>query len=155
MNKAIVLTIGSAILLVSLLQLNSLLNGLGIDLLVSVPLENGTWKVHENVANYAQGTSLVSRDGGNVGLFAHDKMLGFHKIKDLRLGDTVVLSADNYFAVYQVTYSSKIEPTAVNVFLPSEKAELTMITCDGVFSSKRYMVKAQLIDFGEIYEEAE
>src|SRR5690606_15434142 len=48
---------------------------------VSSPLKNGTWEVFDGVANFAEGTSLVSSQSGNVGLFAHDRSNGFTRIK--------------------------------------------------------------------------
>ena len=46
-----------------------------------VPLKDGTWEVHEGMANHAKETGLISKTGGNVGIYAHDKKNGFANIK--------------------------------------------------------------------------
>jgi LPXTG-site transpeptidase (sortase) family protein len=118
-----------------------------IDLpIVSVPLENGTWQVNAGVANYAEGTSLVSSNDGNVGIFAHDRKDAFSNIKTLLTGSDIIVVGKNKRAKYKVHSASVIAPTAVNVFFPTEEPTLTLITCDGVFSEKRYMVKAKLVE---------
>jgi len=123
----------------------------GIDLpVVSVPLVNGTWVVNPQVANYAEGTSLVNSSHGNVGIFAHDRLDGFNKIKQLLTGHDIMIFGNNSRAIYQVTSASVIAPTAVDVFYPTKEPTLTLITCDGILSEKRYMIKAKLIKIEKI-----
>lgn len=115
---------------------------------VSVPLKNGTWVVNDGVANYAEGTSLVSEDGGNVGIFGHDQTDAFRDIKKLLTGSDaydIILIGNNYRATYKITSASVIAPTAINVFYPTKKSVVTLITCEGVFSDKRYMVRGELV----------
>jgi LPXTG-site transpeptidase (sortase) family protein len=124
-----------------------------IDLpVVSVPLKNGTWEVYPKTANFAQGTSIVSEKGGNVGIFGHDRADAFANIKQLQSKDSyvIILSSKSYRAIYEVDKTSIVEPTAVNVFDQTKEPTLTLITCEGVFSEKRFMVKAKLIKIEEI-----
>jgi LPXTG-site transpeptidase (sortase) family protein len=122
------------------------INDVDIDLLVfSQPLKNGTWEVLPHVANFAEGTSLVNPKEGNVGIFAHDRLDGFTRIKQLSEGAEIVVYGPTQKAVYKVTSSKIIEPTDVDAFSPSKEPTLTLITCDGLFSEKRYMVKASLV----------
>jgi len=120
-----------------------------IDLdVVSVPLKNGTWEVNDGVGNYAEGTSLVNKDTGNVGIFGHDRVNAFHSIKSLLTGSDahgIILIGNNYRAIYKITSASVISPTAINVFYPTKEPTLTLITCEGLFSDKRYMIKATLV----------
>lgn len=117
-----------------------------IDLLVfSQPIKNGTWEVLPDVANYAEGTSLVNPKDGNVGIFAHDRLVGFTKIKQLAKGAEIIVYGNGQKATYKLTESRIVEPTDVNVFNPTVKPTLTLITCDGLFSEKRYMVQAELV----------
>ncbi|MCL5409809.1 MAG: sortase [Patescibacteria group bacterium] len=113
---------------------------------VAQPLNNGTWAVEDGVANYAQGTGVIGSEYGNVGIFAHDRVNGFHTIKDLAMGDQIILYGDNFQAIYQVEAKSVITPQNVDVFAPTTSDELTLVTCDGLFSEKRYMVKAKLAE---------
>lgn len=123
-----------------------IIKSVNIDLpVVSVPLTNGTWQVNAGVANYAEGTSLVNKNEGNVGIFAHDREDGFSRIKKVLTASDIIVLGKNTRAIYQVQSASVIAPTAVNVFYPTTGPVLTLITCDGVFSEKRYMVQARLI----------
>lgn len=116
--------------------------------IVSVPLKNGTWAVNDGVANYAEGTSLINDKDGNVGIYGHDKVNAFRDIKKLLTGSNdydIVLYGNNYRATYKITSASVIAPTAINVFYPSKEPTITLITCEGLFSDKRFMVKAKLV----------
>lgn len=128
-----------------------IIKSVDIDLpVVSVPLTNGSWQVNAGVANFAEGTSLVNKKEGNVGVFAHDREDGFSKIKKVLTASDIIVLGKNTRAIYQVHSASVIAPTAVNVFYPTKEPVLTLITCDGVFSEKRYMVQARLIKIESI-----
>lgn len=113
---------------------------------VSVPLENGTWKVNEGVANYAEGTSFVSDKEGNVGIYAHDKANGFTRIKELQVGDTIeIRTSDNYIALYTIRSKYDTIPSNVEEFNVTDEPTLTLVTCTGTLSEKRHIVKAKLV----------
>lgn len=121
-----------------------------IDLgVVSVPLENGTWKVNTGVANYAEGTSMVTTLGGNVGIFAHNRKNGFLGIQDIAEGSSIEVYGGNYQATYRVEKTAIANPDQVDVFYPSEDSTLTLVTCDGTFSEKRYILSAKLVSIKE------
>lgn len=113
--------------------------------IVLVPLQNGTWYVNSEVANFAEGTSLVKEDGGNVGIFAHDREIGFGNIKNLSEGDEIILTGKGFSAKYKVTTTSVTAPTEVSVFQQTDSSTLTLVTCEGFFSEKRFIVKADLV----------
>ncbi|MFC1727363.1 sortase [Patescibacteria group bacterium] len=122
-----------------------IIESVGINLpVISVPLENGTWRVTDRVANYAQGTSLINGRQGNVGLFGHDKPLAFSKIKDVKVGEKIVILAGNYLVRYVVEEGLIVEPSQVNVFYPTDSPTLTLATCDGRFSERRFVTSAKL-----------
>lgn len=118
----------------------------GINLpIISVPLKNGTWQVHEGMANYAEGTSYISEKEGNVGIFAHDRANGFTRIKELAIGDTISITTTNgYIALYTITSKYDTMPSDVEVFYPTVKPTLTLVTCNGTFSDQRFIIKAEL-----------
>lgn len=122
-----------------------------IDLsIVDVPLKDGTWEVHEGMANHAKETGLVTKNAGNVGIYAHDKQNGFSNIKKLVKGDIVtVYTASGQKATYVVSSISVAESTSVNTFYPTSAPTLTLVTCDGAFSEQRYIVKASLISLSK------
>lgn len=112
--------------------------------IVSAPLTNGTWPVTDYVANFAQGTSLPNGISGNTGLFGHDRPQAFAAIKHLGSTDKITLLTDNYQLNYSINKFSQISPDEIDVFYPTEEPTLTLITCEGTFSEKRYLVRASL-----------
>ncbi len=120
------------------------IESVGIDLpIIAVSLEEGTWQVNDNVANYAQGTALINMDNGNIGIYGHDRENVFSQIKKLAVGDKIILFSDNFKATYIITDSFVSEKEDVDVFFETEEPVLTLVTCDGVLSEKRYIVKAK------------
>lgn len=113
--------------------------------IVSVPLHNGTWEVKDDVANYAEGTSLVNSKGGNVGIYGHAKVNAFLPIKNIKVGESIELYGAGYKATYKVVKTDIISPNAVEVFYPTQKPSVTLITCDGAHDTYRYMVRAELV----------
>lgn len=122
-----------------------IISSVDIDLkVVSVPLKNGTWDVLPQVANFAEGTSPVNNKEGNTGIFAHARLDAFKKIKNLKDGDEIVLTDGIYIARYIVNKTGTVEPTDISVFYPTKDPVITLITCDGFFDEKRFMVRARL-----------
>lgn len=116
-----------------------------VDMLVfSQQLKNGTWEVLPHVANYAEGTSAVNPNDGNVGIFAYDKLDGFTKIEQLSEGSEIIVYGLNEKAVYKVTSVKVADATDVSVYKETKEPTLTLVTCDEAFSEKRYIVKADL-----------
>lgn len=133
----------------------------GINLpVVSVPLKNGTWQVNAGVANFAEGTSLINTKTGNVGIFAHDRKIGFTNIKNLTEGDTIYVygtykkDAGDKGTLLRASYSveswATTAPKDVNVFYPTDDPKLTLLTCDGTFSQARYVLTAKLVAIEEM-----
>jgi len=117
-----------------------------IDLpIVSVPLQNGTWAVHTGVANYAEGTSTVNINSGNVGIFAHNRKNGFLGIQKVVEGSSIEVYGKGYVATYRVEKTNVTPPTAVDVFYPTDEPTLTLVTCEGTFSQQRYILQAKLV----------
>lgn len=118
----------------------------GINLpVVPVTMQNGTWKVNDGVANYATETSKISGKTGNVGIFAHDLKNGFTDIKNLKEGETIKIFTTGQIATYKVYSTETTDPSSVNTFYPTQTPTLTLVTCDGIFSQQRFIVKAQLV----------
>jgi LPXTG-site transpeptidase (sortase) family protein len=93
---------------------------------------------------------MVSNSEGNVGIFAHDKRTAFANIKILKQGDLVEVYGDSYKAVYKVEGSTVKNPTDLDVFYPTKDPILTLLTCDGTFSQKRYILRAKLVSMEEL-----
>lgn len=121
-----------------------------IDLpVVTVPMTNGTWEVYPGVANYAAETSKVNLTSGNVGIYGHNRKNAFANIKNLVEGSAVEIYGGNYIATYRVTKTQITQPNAVDVFYPTDEPILTLLTCEGVYSDKRYVLQAKLVSVKE------
>ena len=59
---------------------------------------------------------------GRAGIFA-----GMSK---LNVGDPVILSLDNQEQRYNITTVKKVQPDDLSVLYPTDKDQLTLITCD-------------------------
>ncbi len=117
-----------------------------IDLpIFSVPLKDGTWEVLPHVANFAEGTSLVNAQEGNVGLFANDRLDGFTRIQQLDNDAAIIVYGNGQKATYKVTSSRDALATDTNVFAPTKTPILTLVTSDEIFSNKQHIVKAELV----------
>lgn len=115
--------------------------------IISVPLYNGSWEVFDGVANYAEQTSLIDVDGGNIGIYGHDRANAFTNVKNLKVGDLITIQTkENIDAIYEVVDSYQTDPSSVTEFYPTETPTVTIITCDGPISELRYVVKAKLIE---------
>jgi len=110
----------------------------------SQPLKNGTWEVSQFGANYAEGTSTIKLAGGNVGLFGHNSQQIFGNIKNLSEGDEISIFSGKYKASYVVTQSFTSSPSDVDVFFETIDPVLTLVTCEGDFFEKRYIIRAKL-----------
>lgn len=127
------------------------IDSVGINLPIeSKPLVNGTWEVSDNIANFAQGTSLINGIDGNVGIYGHDRDNVLGKIKDLKKDDEVVIYSGSYKVTYKVEDSFVSDPNNVDVFYHTDEPFLTLATCDGIFSRQRYIVRAKFNGIQEI-----
>jgi sortase A len=84
---------------------------------------------------------------GNVVLSAHNDIYGqlFRDLDQLEPGDEIILSTATQDFVYRVTETRIVEPTAVEVMLPTARPTVTLISC------YPYMVDNQrIVVFGEL-----
>jgi len=113
---------------------------------IAVPLINGTWEVYDYTANFAQGTALPNGKKGNTGIYGHDRPQAFAALKKLSGGESVVVETKNYLFYYQISEIKKqLRPEEVDIFYPTNKPVLTLLTCNGTFSQHRYALRANLI----------
>jgi LPXTG-site transpeptidase (sortase) family protein len=127
------------------MPLRIIIPSVNIDLpIVYAKLENGTWSVVDGVANFAEGTALPNGETGNTGIFGHDRPKAFNRIKSLKAGEQIIIETENYRYSYTVITGYQVEDDAVRVFYPTEKASVTLLTCNGLFSEFRYVINAEL-----------
>jgi LPXTG-site transpeptidase (sortase) family protein len=95
------------------------------------------------VTHYANSSPLGS---GNAVLYGHDDIEGsvFARLKDLKVGDEVdVMIAGGSPVAYRVSGRTIVEPSAVQILLPTNDVRLTLFTCwPNWVDNKRVVVTA-------------
>ncbi len=122
--------------------------------IVSQTMQNGTWKVDEGVANFAEETTPFNGEIGNSVLFGHNKPDAFRPIAQVKKGDLVYIQTSTYQFTYEITEISTTNSKNVDVMKPGEGHELTLITCNGFFDEKRLIIKATLKEIMQLNAKA-
>lgn len=110
---------------------------------LKAPIAEGTTeKVMNEYVGHFESTSKLN---GNIGLAAHNRgypVNYFAKLKNLVKGDIIIYRVGSYEKTYKVTLSTIIEDTNWDYLQPSQKNEMTLITCVENEPSKRRCIKA-------------
>ena len=114
---------------------------LGLDLPVAAGVVKGNqWTLFEDKASWL---STSEEPGlGNVIIYAHNRPNLFGDLKDLVVGDEIVLAHQGKPHLYKVSKVRKVTPEDVDAVL-SDDDQLTLYTCDGAFDQKRLVVIAE------------
>ncbi len=85
---------------------------------------------------------------GNTGLAAHRDGF-FRPLKDVSVGDEIILSTRHDERTYTVTDTEIVKPTAVEVLAPSDDDKLTLVTCHPFYfvgsAPNRFIVHAERV----------
>jgi LPXTG-site transpeptidase (sortase) family protein len=85
---------------------------------------------------------------GNIGIAGH-RDTTFRALRDVRVGDPLLLTTADRTYEYRVSRSWIVEPTDVDVLDPTERPALTLVTCYPFSftgsAPKRYIVRADLV----------
>jgi sortase A len=109
---------------------------MGLDTVVEyVPFNGSTWLIsglHQEIA--WMGDTSWPGLGGNTGLAGHvDLVTGakgpFWNLKDLKTGDQITLYTEKNIYTYQVREQTVVEDYDLSVIQPTDKPQLTLITC--------------------------
>lgn len=100
-------------------------------------LEGGTWDVSNLGTNvgHLQGTTWMGEIPGNIVLSGHVEMADgrqgvFSDLKDLQVGDPIIIQQGDEERRYTVVEISNVEPTDLTPVRPTVDERLTLITCD-------------------------
>jgi sortase A len=95
---------------------------------------------------HISGTALPGQDG-NIAIAGHRDSF-FRALKDIAVGDTIELEAEDRTYDYGVTQMLVVDPTEVAVLQPRAVPSLTLVTCYPFYfigsAPKRYIVQAAL-----------
>ena len=109
--------------------------------------------VYENVSdlNLDRGAGLIEgtaslNEVGNVGIAGHRDGY-FRVLKDVKIGDRLMLQTPQGLRHYQVTETLIVDPGDVEVLDPTEERVVTLVTCYPFYfvgsAPRRFIVKAQ------------
>lgn len=106
-------------------------------------IKNGTWELEEDYAMYAQGSSTLSSEFGNVIIYAHAKKELFMNLKDTIIGSNVIVYSSDKLYEYEIIEKELILPSEVNEIKKIGPHHLTLFTCDGPDDEYRLVVRAK------------
>jgi sortase A len=115
---------------------------------LEVPVYDGTDELALNRgAGRVEGTPPLG-SGGNVGIAAHRDGF-FRQLKDIAVGDAVLVDLLNATLRYEVTEIRVVEPEDTWVLAPTQESVLTLITCYPFYfvgaAPKRFVASALLV----------
>lgn len=117
---------------------------------LEVPVYEGTSDLILNRgAGRIAGTAGVDSDSGNIGIAAHRDGF-FRPLKDVQVGDTMLLETVAATRQYRVRHLQIVDPSDVSVLAPTATSEVTLVTCYPFYfvgsAPQRFIVHAQEIE---------
>ena len=111
-----------------------------------VPVFEGTRELNLNRgAGRIEGTARIG-EAGNVGIAAHRDGF-FRALKDVRVGDTLLLERVTATRTYRVVSMTIVDPSEVSVLAPTTTESVTLVTCYPFYyvgsAPRRFIVRAQ------------
>lgn len=106
---------------------------------------NGEWILSDTQILYLS-TSGKLGEGFNTVLYGHKRSGLFGDLKNITKGDEIVVSdSQGREYTYQVYQMEEIEPAQTEKLVSTQKDDLTLFTCDGVFDDSRLLVRAKFV----------
>ena len=119
---------------------------IGIDLPIDLgEIRDDVWQI-----SYANPTFLNTSArpgaGGNVVIYGHNKKIIFGNLPYLSIGQKILLTtSDAKIYTYEVYQKDFVNPNRIDLVSPTNKEELTIYTCWGLFDNQRAVIKAKPI----------
>lgn len=115
--------------------------------LTATVLEGSDDRTLRRAAGHIEYTPLPG-SRGNIGIAGH-RDTTFRALRDVKVGDPLMLTTADRTYEYRVSRTWIVEPTDVDVLDPTERAALTLVTCYPFSfigsAPKRYIVRADLV----------
>jgi len=113
-----------------------------------VPVFEGTRELNLNRgAGRIEGTARIG-EAGNVGIAAHRDGF-FRALKDVRVGDMLLLERVTATRTYRVVSMTIVDPSEVSVLAPTTTESVTLVTCYPFYyvgsAPRRFIVRAQRV----------
>ena len=119
--------------------------------ILDAPLVRGEWQVPKFAAGHLKGTALPGQ-GSNIVLSGHLQSLSsgnvFGRLNELEPGDEVTVRTTRSDVRYIVEGKMFVPPTDLSVVQPTNREELTLLTCWGTWDPIRQDYSLRLIVWG-------
>jgi len=122
---------------------------------INLPIKNGVydsttgkWTLSDDAVYFAQITALPNNQRGNTFLYGHNDRNVFGSLSGLIGGDLAIIrTANNHIFTYVYSSDETIPPDLTSVLYANpDTPQLTMMTCEGVFSQARRLMYFNLLD---------
>ena len=115
---------------------------------LSVPIYEGTSdETLQRGAGRIEGTAPLGEEG-NIGIAAHRDSF-FRALKDLAVGDILVLERVDGVDRYRIAGTTIVNPSDVSVLKPTDSSTITLVTCYPFYfvgsAPQRFIVKAERV----------
>ena len=117
---------------------------IGIDLPVDVgEIRDGVWQISYGSPTFLN-TSARPGTGGNVVIYGHNKKVIFGNLPYLSIGQKIILKTQSgKLYTYEAYQKDFVKSDRIDLVSPTNKEELTIYTCWGLFDNQRAVIKAK------------
>jgi sortase A len=108
-------------------------------------IKDGVWLISETNATFLNTSSTPGNEGNTV-IYGHNKKVIFGSLPYLSIGQKIIIkTTDGKIYTYEVYEKDFVGSDRVDLVSPTNKEELTVYTCWGIFDTQRAVIKAKLI----------
>jgi sortase A len=109
-------------------------------------ISKGVWQVSESGASHL-ATSATPAQSGNIIIYAHNTRDRFGRLSELEKGDLISVTTNTgTIHTYKVSNKQVVDPTYIQILMPTKKEILTLYTCYGFADLKRIVIQAAPVD---------
>jgi len=126
------------------------IESVGINLNIEVgeyDYDKQTWTLTNGFAYWANLSDPILTSNSNTVIYAHNQVNEFYKTKYLEVGDIIKIKTDLGKEVsFRYVSDTVVSPSRGDLIMAeSSVSQLTLITCNGVFSENRRIIYAEMI----------
>lgn len=109
-------------------------------------IKDGVWKISYSNATFLDASGRPG-GGNNTVIYGHNKKAIFGNLPYLSLGQKIYIkTADGVMHKYEAYQKDFVGPDRVDLVSPTNKEELTIYTCWGLFDTQRVVIKAKPVN---------
>ena len=110
------------------------------------PYVNGNWVISNDSATHLANSAGIGEQG-NMIIYGHNRPEILSNIRILKGGEKLsFVGSDGEEYVYQVEFGLEVGQGETDLLEETDEHVLTLYTCSGVLDSRRYVVRAKLLE---------